>query len=106
MADYDSPWNEALSEYFEPFMAFFFPDIHADIDWRRGCQALDQELRQIRPAGEIGPRRVDHLVKVWLPGGTEQFLLIHVEVQMSVETAFARRMYVYNYRLFDRYKTV
>lgn len=32
------------------------------------------------------------------------FLLFHVEVQGQKETTFPERMYVYNYRLFDRYK--
>jgi hypothetical protein len=30
-------------------------------------------------------------------------VLIHLEVQSQEETAFARRMYTYNHRLFDRY---
>jgi hypothetical protein len=27
-ANYDSPWKEALEHYFEPFLAFFFPQAH------------------------------------------------------------------------------
>ena len=42
MTDYDSPWKEALSLYFQPFLAFFFPEAHAEIDWSRGYQSLDQ----------------------------------------------------------------
>jgi hypothetical protein len=30
--DYDSPWKEALDRFFEPCLAFFFPQVHADID--------------------------------------------------------------------------
>lgn len=30
-------------------------------------------------------------------------MLVHIEVQSQPEMEFARRMYVYNYRLFDRY---
>jgi hypothetical protein len=30
-------------------------------------------------------------------------VLIHIEVQGDQEAAFARRMYIYNYRLFDKY---
>lgn len=30
-------------------------------------------------------------------------MLVHVEVQSQQETQFAERMFVYNYRLFDRY---
>ena len=50
--------------------------------------------------------RLDHLVKVWLNSGQEQWVLVYVEVQTSRDRHFARRMYTYNYRLFDRYKTV
>src|SRR5439155_13356893 len=45
----------------------------------------------------------DKLVKVWRNDGEEAWVLIHIEVQSQRETEFARRMYVYNYRLFDRY---
>lgn len=31
-------------------------------------------------------------------------MLVHVEVQSQAEASFARRMYVYHYRLFDRYE--
>jgi hypothetical protein len=103
MTEYDSPWKEALRVYFQPFLALFFPDAHAEIDWSRGHQSLDQDLRQVLRGGELGRRVVDHLVKVWLNSGQEQWVLIHVEVQTSEEADFARRMYTYNYRLFDRY---
>jgi hypothetical protein len=102
-ADYDSPWKEALDRYFEPFLAFFFPEAHADIDWSRGCEMLDKELQKIVRTAEQGRRVVDKLVKVWLKNGEERWLLIHVEVQTGRERGFARRMYVYNYRIFDRY---
>ncbi len=69
MADYDSPWKEALDSFFEAFLELFFPEAHADIDWSRPCESLDKELRQIAPKAEIGRRHVDKLVKVW-PRGT------------------------------------
>jgi hypothetical protein len=103
MTDYDSPWKEALDVYFEPFMAFFFPEAYGDIDWRRDYEPLDKELQQIVREGELGRRLVDKLVKVWLKSGQEQWILVHVEVQTAEEADFAKRMYVYNYRLFDRY---
>jgi hypothetical protein len=103
MADYDSPWKEALDRYFEAFLLFFFPQAHADIDWTRGYEALDKELQKIVPAAAQGRRYVDKLVKVWLTDGQEAWLLIHVEVQTWKEGDFPERMHVYNYRLFDRY---
>jgi hypothetical protein len=45
-ADFDTPWKEALERYFEPFMDFFFPAAHADIDWTRGYAAL--QWRRLR----------------------------------------------------------
>jgi hypothetical protein len=46
---------------------------------------------------------VDKLVKVWTHGGEECWVLVHVEVQTSREEAFPNRMFVYNYRIRDRY---
>ncbi len=103
MADYDSPWKEALDSFFEAFLELFFPEAHADIDWSQPCESLDKELQQIAPEAEIGRRYVDKLVKVWLKSGVEQWVLVHVEVQMSDDGKFTWRMYVYNYRLFDKY---
>ncbi len=103
IADFDSPWKEALDVYFRAFLAFFFPPIHDDIDWSRGFESLDTELQQIAPKAAHGRRHVDKLVKVWRTNGREAWVLIHVEVQTQRDRAFSRRMYVYHYRIFDRY---
>jgi hypothetical protein len=102
-ADYDSPWKEALDRYFERCMAFFFPRVHADIDWSRGYEMLDKELQPIVRQAKHGRRHVDKLVKVYLKDGQERWILVHIEVQASKEGEFPERMYVYNHRLFDRY---
>lgn len=72
MSEYDSPWKEALEVYFERFVAFFFPSIHADIDWNRGREFLDKELQKIAPEAATGRRTVDKLVKVWRKNGEEE----------------------------------
>ena len=79
--DYDSPWKEMLSEYFQEFMTFFFPDASQDIDWTRRYELLDKELRQITREADIGVRLADHLVKVWQKNGEETWVLNHVEIQ-------------------------
>jgi hypothetical protein len=99
----DSPWKEILEAYFEAFLAFFFPEAQAEIDWSREPVFLNQELHQLVRHAVLGPRAVDKLVRVWLRGGEEAWVLIHVEVQSHPDAGFAERMYVYNYRLFDRY---
>ena len=40
---------------------------------------------------------------MFLNDGSEEWLLIHVEVQGQREADFPRRMFVYAYRLYDRY---
>jgi hypothetical protein len=102
-SDYDSPWKEAIELYFREFMVFFFPAIAPDIDWHHDPEFLDTELQQIVRDADIGRRWADKLVKVWRVDGTETWLLIHIEVQSQYQVEFAQRMYVYNYRLRDRY---
>lgn len=102
-ADFDTPWEEALDRYFEPFMAFFFPKAHAEIDWSRGYEFLDTELQQVVRDAELGRRLADKLVKLWKRDGRDLWLLIHIEVQGQVEPDFAGRMYEYNRRIQDRY---
>ncbi len=98
-----APGKKPSIVYFEPFLALFFGQAHTEIDWSRGFESLDTELQQVLREAELGRRVADKLVKVWLKDGREQWVLIHVEVQTTEQAEFARRMYVYNYRLFDRY---
>ncbi|MGF1988860.1 MAG: cytosolic protein [Nostoc sp. ZfuVER08] len=101
--EYDSPWKQILQLYFQDFMLFFFPQAHSEIDWSRGFEFLDKELQQVVRDAELGKRLIDKLVKIYRIGGEEEWLLIHVEIQSQEETDFPRRMFVYNYRIFDRY---
>ena len=101
---YDSPWKDIVGEYFPEFLAFFFPDAHAGIDWQRRWQSCDKELSQVVRDAELGQRFADKLMKVWLPGGEEQYVLVHIEVQGERDAAFAERMFVYNYRVYDAYR--
>ncbi len=103
--DYDSPWKNILDLLFEEFMAFFFPAAHAQIDWLAGYEFLDKELQKITFDAALGRRMVDKLVKVHLRDGREQWVLVHVEVQMQAALGFAERMFVYHYRIRDRFET-
>jgi dolichol-phosphate mannosyltransferase len=66
-------------------------------------RVADKEFQQVVRAAEIGRRYVDKLVKVWTKEGVECWVLIHVEVQTTRDAEFPRRMYVYNFHVFDRY---
>ncbi len=75
----------------------------AEIDWHRGYESLDYELQQVVRDAALGRRLGDKLIRVWRLDGVDQMVLIHVEIQGEADPDFARPMYVYNYRLFDRY---
>ena len=104
MEEFDSPWKEALEHLLELFLAFCFPEIHAAIDWSRKYESLDTELQQIMHDAEIGRRLADKLFKVWLKDGGESFILIHLEAQNQRDALLPERMYVYNYRIFDKHR--
>ncbi len=100
---YDSPWKDVLDRYLQDFFALLFPKIQAGIDWTRPPVSLEQELRKIVRDAEVGKRLADKLFKVWRKDGTEVEVLINIEVQGQGDPDFAKRMYVYNYRAFDRF---
>jgi len=92
-----------LEEYLEDFFALFFPRAHAEIDWARGGAFLDKELQQVVRDADLGRRMTDKLVQVWRRDGVDAWVLAHIEVQSQEEAIFAHRMFVYYYRLLDRY---
>ena len=76
----------------------------SNIDWARGYQSLDKELQQIARDARLGKRLADKLFKVWRKDGKQTWLLVHVEIRGRREATFAERMYVYNYRIYDRHR--
>lgn len=103
ISEFDSPWKEALDAYFPEFMEFFFPDAFAEIDWNKGYETLDKELQKVVQDANLGKRLADKLVKVRLKNNQETIILIHTEIQGQYETDFAKRMFIYHYRIFDKY---
>ncbi|MCC5666985.1 cytosolic protein [Nostoc sp. CHAB 5784] len=102
--EYDSPWKQILQLYFEDFMLFFFPQAHGEIDWTQQPEFLDKELEQVVRDAELGKRLADKLIKIYRTGGEESWILIHLEIQSQSESDFSERMFIYNYRIYDRYK--
>ncbi|GAB6057251.1 Rpn family recombination-promoting nuclease/putative transposase [Desulfonatronum parangueonense] len=102
--DHDSPWKEILEQRFGDFLALLFPHIHREVDWSRPPEFLDTELQQITQDSQLGRRYADKLVRVWTKDNRAIFVLIHLEVQGDPDQDFSLRMYVYNYRIFDKHK--
>ena len=101
--DYDSPWKDVLEHAFPEFMAFYFPEAHAQIDWSQGHEFKNTELRQVVRDAGLGRRYADALVRITLVTGEERWIYIHIEVQGQRDAGFAQRMFTYNYRLYDRF---
>jgi len=61
---YDSLWKEVIEHAFLEFMVFYFPAAYAQIDWARGYEFKNTELRQVVRDAELGKRFADALVQV------------------------------------------
>lgn len=108
---YDAPWKTAMEDCFADLMALFFPMAHEQIDWTQPCVFLEQELNQIRRDTRMGKRFVDKLARVTLKPvegqkreqGNKCWLYTHLEVQASRESLLGKRIFTYNYRIFDKF---
>jgi hypothetical protein len=94
--DDDTAWKQILRPLFEPFLEFFFPEIHEAIDWSRGPEFIDTGFERLVPGMKRGGRVTDILAKVRLRDGSTRWLLVHVEVQGAGETTGE-----FNERVFD-----
>jgi len=102
--DLDSPWKDVLEVYFPEFIEFFFPHVYALIDWTQPYEFLDKEFQKIAQQALSGRKIVDKLIKVYQLDGQLTHIYVHIEVQMQYEKAFAERMFIYYYRIFDTFK--
>ena len=98
VTEFDSPWKQVLERYFKDFILFFFPQAHQDIEWSRGYEFLDKELQQVVRDAELGRRLVDKLIKIYLRGGSEAWVLVHRHAPMhkgaiASKLALTRRLY-------------
>lgn len=103
-ANYDEPWKEAIGEYFDRFLEFFFPQVYHLIDWLKPPISLDKELQKITADSDDSKRLVDKLFQVWLKNNQPVWILVHIEVQSQYDSDFNQRMFIYHYRTFDLYR--
>jgi hypothetical protein len=102
----DELWKGALEDFSFEFLEKFYPDLYPyiDLEHEKPIVFLDKELAKLHGNSEIGQKRVDKLLGVRLRGIAEmRIIYIHVEVQGYYDDAFARRHFIYYYRLFDLY---
>ena len=104
MISKDILWKGIIEDLFEDFLLFFFPQYVDQIDFSKGFEFLDKELQKIQPDNNSKRRFADKLVKVFLKNGKEKWILVHVEIQGYFEKAFGKRMYIYHYRIFEKFQ--
>ncbi|MCG0279047.1 MAG: Rpn family recombination-promoting nuclease/putative transposase, partial [Thermanaeromonas sp.] len=98
--DHDAIFKELITNFFKEFMELFFPEAHALIDYSE-LTFLSQEINTDITAGE--KHYVDILASVKIKG-EEGYVLIHVEPQAYREADFARRMFIYFSRLYEKHQ--
>lgn len=102
--DYDAYWKEIVTVLFEDCVRFFLPEVGEQVDFDHPPEFLEQELHKlIADKSKQGKIYNDKLAKVRLKDGSEQWILIHIEVQSYREKDFAERMFSYFYRIYDKY---
>ena len=97
--DHDRLFKELIETFFFDFVDLFLPEIAHYLD-RDSISFLDKELFNDVTSGES--HEVDLVVKGRFKG-KETFFLIHIEAQSSSESGFARRMFRYFARLYDKF---
>lgn len=99
----DSAWKEILELYLKDAIEICFPQLYATVDWTLPIEFLDKELHSIVVDSLQGHSYVDKLLKLFLLNGEHKWLLFHIEIQGDQEKIFQKRMFVYHYRIFDKF---
>lgn len=99
----DDLWKKVIADLFEDFLLFFLPEFHAEVDFSKPIDFLQQELFKEIIEERKGRKMADQIAKVQLKNGKEQWVLVHSEIQTNDSEDFPQRMFQYYYRIFDRY---
>jgi predicted transposase YdaD len=99
----DLLWKGIIEELAEDFLTFLIPNANEVFDFQKGIEFLDKELEQLFPESADNRRHVDKLLKVFTKEGKEEWILGHVEVQGYRDVKFSERMFIYYYRIFDKF---
>ena len=102
--DLDAIWKETFQEFFPECLDRFYPRIAGIIDGSKPVRFLDKELREMLGDSPRPRQFVDILAEVHLKDGSLGWILIHVEVQSTVDPEFSSRMLFYHVALFRKFR--
>jgi hypothetical protein len=100
---FDEAWKKVIERFFPDLLRFFLPALYHDVDFSQPVVFLDKEMEQLAQRSLTGAKYVDKLAQVSLRNGSEQWILVHIEVQGERDEEFSLRMFRYFYRIFDRH---
>jgi len=100
----DGLWKKVIGDLFEDFLLFFAPELYNEVDFSKAPDFLQQELFQEIANRKKGTNYADQIVKVHLHDGEEKWILVHIEVEGSLDSDFPKRMFRYFYRIYDKYE--
>ncbi|MBQ3763468.1 MAG: hypothetical protein II869_00670 [Synergistaceae bacterium] len=108
--DYDGIWKEFILYFWRDILYDFIPDLYNAADLSREAESLDKELHEITAddskddGGKSSKRYVDCLLKIYLKDGTEEWVLLHIEIQGRGGEMISLRMFRYHCLIFLRHK--
>jgi hypothetical protein len=81
----DILWKVVMEEVFADLLRFIFPDADKVYDMERGFEFVDKELAELNPQPDEAKdsRFADKLVKVYHRDGTEECVLLFLQVRME-----------------------
>jgi predicted transposase/invertase (TIGR01784 family) len=89
---HDQLFKAVLETLLQGFLELFFPEVAARFDFET-LQFADKEVFANVPEGVV--READVVARLATRNGEPEIVLVHVEVQASPESDFARRMFEY-----------
>ncbi|MEG0472697.1 MAG: hypothetical protein RR588_10210 [Solibacillus sp.] len=71
----DDLWKKVIADLFEDFLLFFLPEFHAEVDFSKPIDFLQQELFKEIIEERKGRKMADQIAKVQLKNGEQQWCL-------------------------------
>jgi hypothetical protein len=99
----DIGWKFIIDELLPQFIEFFMPDLYEFVDFSIEPKALDNEFASLFPESLSEDRRVDKLFEIYLKNGQTKWILLNIEIQSYEDSNFAKRMFQYYLRIFDKF---
>ena len=108
--DFDGIWKDFALFFWRDILHDFIPALYDMADLEREAESLDKELHEIiesdteKENRKSSKRYVDCLLKIYLRNGSEEWVLLHIEIQGRGGEMISLRMFRYHCLIFLRHK--